>query len=252
MGRTAAARTIGVSKTTFRRNIEGKLLTPEVGPDGVHWFREEQVRELVIQQRATKAAAPDAYNGEMAAAVFALLDEAIHPVDIVKRLHLDPRAVEALHRQWASMRDTFVVTGDIARQIEEVPWLGGSRPLRDGQQLLACLSYADPHDCEKCQEEVATLCAKCAKAMNAREAEQRAEEARAHSNERERQRRKGMWEREFLPRHLERAGRNAQERSAGNRKPAPASVGERAPMHSNETKPATETDEPTPSRNRDR
>ncbi len=48
MRRTAAARAFGVSKTTFRRSIEGTMLPPEVGPDGVHRFREEQVRELVI------------------------------------------------------------------------------------------------------------------------------------------------------------------------------------------------------------
>src|SRR5260370_31844248 len=73
VGRTAAARAFGVSKTTFRRSIEGTLLPAEVGPDGTHRFREEQVRELVIQ-RAAKAAAPDAYNGDIAAAVVALLD----------------------------------------------------------------------------------------------------------------------------------------------------------------------------------
>ncbi len=134
MGRTAAARTIGVSKTTFRRSIEGTLLPPEVGPDWVHRFREEQVRELVIQ-RGSKTAAPDAYNGNMAAAAFGLLDEGIHPVDIVKRLRLDPRAVEVLHRLWASMRDTFVVTGEVARKIEEVPWL--RRPSSDSRRTAA-------------------------------------------------------------------------------------------------------------------
>src|SRR6266481_6337355 len=50
LGRTAAARAIGVSKTTFRRRYEGSLLPAEVGPDGVHRFREEQIRELVIQR----------------------------------------------------------------------------------------------------------------------------------------------------------------------------------------------------------
>ncbi len=203
LGRTEAARMMGLSKTTFRRNVEGSALKPEVGPDGVHRFREEHVRELVFQR--TPAAAPDAYDGAMASSVFALLDEGVHPVDIVKRLALDPRAVEALHRQWASMRDTFVVTGEVARQIEQVPWLGGSRPIRDGQRLLDSLTYADPQFCARCQDEVATLCAKCSKTMGAREAEQRANEARERGNEQERQRRKGQWEREYLPRHLERA-----------------------------------------------
>jgi hypothetical protein len=214
LGRTAAARAIGVSKTTVRR-FEGTLLKPEVGVDGVHRFREEELRELVIR-RASKSGPPDAYDGEIAGAVFDLLDEGVHPVDVVKRLRLDPRAVDALRRQWASMRDTFIVTGDEARQIEQVPWLGGSRPIRDGRGLLECLGYVDPHDCERCEEELATLCARCAKAMNPREADERAHGARERKNEHERQRRKGMWEREFLPRHLAQAGRKAQERLAAS------------------------------------
>jgi hypothetical protein len=199
LGRTEAARVMGVSKTTFRRRFEGTALKPEVGADGVHRFREERVRELVIQRNATPAN-PDAYDGAMAAEVFNLLDEGVHPVDIVKRLALDPRAIEAIHRQWASMRDTFVVTGNEAREIEAIPWLAGRRPIRDGRQLIESLSDANPQLCGKCQDEHAVLCAKCASSMSGSEAKHRGAEAREQENERERQRRKGQWEREFLPR----------------------------------------------------
>src|SRR5260370_35668921 len=78
LGRTETARMIGVSKTTFRRRLEGTALTPEVGPDGVHRFREEHVRELVIQRNS--GAAPDGYDGATAPEVFGLLDDALHPV----------------------------------------------------------------------------------------------------------------------------------------------------------------------------
>jgi hypothetical protein len=201
LGRTEAARVIGVSKTTFRRRFEGTVLKPEVGVDGVHRFREERVRELVIQRSGT--ASPDAYDGAMAAEVFSLLDEGVHPVDVVKRLALDPRAVEAIHRQWASMRDTFIVTGNEAREIEALPWVAGSRPIRDGRQLVESLSDADPRLCAKCQDDHAAVCVKCASGMSGTEAKRRGVEAREQGNERERQRRKGQWEREFLPRLVE-------------------------------------------------
>jgi hypothetical protein len=205
LGRTEAARAIGVSKTTFRRRFEGTVLKPEVGTDGVHRFREERVRELVIQRSATTES-PDAYDGTMAAEVFSLLDDGVHPVNVVKRLALDPRAVEAIHRQWASMRDTFVVTGSEAREIESLPWVAGRRPILDGRQLVESLSDADPRLCAKCQDEHAALCIKCASAMSGGEAKRRSAEAREQDNERERQRRKGQWEREFLPRLGEQRG----------------------------------------------
>jgi hypothetical protein len=195
--RSEAARVLGVSTSTLRR-MEGTALLPELGADGVHRFREEHVRELVVH-RNPAVAAPEAYDAEMAAEVFALLDEGVHPVEIVKRRRLDPRAMEAMHAKWASMRGAFVVTGETARQIEALPWLLGTRPIRDGRQLLSNLGVMDPQVCAKCEEEAAALCAKCAKAMNAKEAEDRAAEGRRRRDERERERRRAEWEREFLP-----------------------------------------------------
>jgi hypothetical protein len=195
--RSEAARVLGVSTSTLRR-MEGTALRPELGPDGVHRFREEHVRELVVH-RNTVSSGPEAYDAEMAAEVFALLDEGVHPVEIVKRHRLDPRAVEAMHAKWASMRGAFVVTGETARAIEALPWLLGTRPIRDGRQLLSNMGVIDPQVCAKCEEEAATLCARCAKAMNGHEAEQRAAEARRRRDERERERRRAEWEREFLP-----------------------------------------------------
>src|SRR5260370_15380332 len=92
LGRTAAARAIGVSKTTFRRRYQGSLLPAEVGSDGVHRFREEQNRELVIQ-RGAKSTPPDAHDGALAPNRFCLPDPGVHPLDIVKRFGPHPRAL---------------------------------------------------------------------------------------------------------------------------------------------------------------
>lgn len=92
--RSEAARLLGVS--TLRRR-EGDVLKPLVGADGVHLFDEAEVRAVCVtlRGRATLGAlGPSA--GDTAADVFTLLDDGVHPVEIVKRLHLTPDVVNAL------------------------------------------------------------------------------------------------------------------------------------------------------------
>src|SRR5260370_2065172 len=50
LGRTEAARAIGVSKPPFRRRREGSLLPAAVGPHGVAPIREDHVREHILQR----------------------------------------------------------------------------------------------------------------------------------------------------------------------------------------------------------
>jgi len=112
--RAEAARVLGVSVSTLRRR-EGELLRPIVGPDGVHMFDEAQVRAVTVtlRGRATLAAmGPSA--GDTAADVFTLLDDGVHPVEIVKRLRLTPDVVVALQDQWSRMRGGFTVGPDQA------------------------------------------------------------------------------------------------------------------------------------------
>ena len=130
--RSEAARLLGVSTATVRR-MEGATLTPVLGPDGVHRFHEEHVRELVIHRVRTIPESLDAYDAEEAAAAFDLFDQDVHPVDVVKRTKLHPRAVAAMHREWVSLRGGYVVAGDTARQIAALPWLLGSRPIAAGE-----------------------------------------------------------------------------------------------------------------------
>jgi hypothetical protein len=196
MTRAEAAKAFEVSLTTFRRRYEGHILTPVVGPDGAHYFREEAVHELVIQRRSTATA--DAYDGETAATSFRLFEEGAHPVDVVLRLKVHPRVVRAMHREWVSLRGGYVVTGEIAQQIASLPWMWGSFPIQDGERLLANLRASAPHGlCAGCGDAVAQLCAACAKRMTVADAERRAAMERERREDLERAKRSSDWERDL-------------------------------------------------------
>ncbi len=175
--RSEAARLLGVSTATVRR-MEGTTLSPVLGPDGIHRFHEEHVRELVIHRVRMVPESPDAYDAEDAATAFDLFDQDVHPADVVKRTKLHPRAVAAMHREWVSLRGCYVVTGDIARQIAALPWLLGSRPIATGEDLLKCLRQTAPHVCSRCEQSSPEVCAACAKDLSAAEASRKVVAAR--------------------------------------------------------------------------
>jgi hypothetical protein len=183
--RGESAAVLGRHESSVRRLEKKQVLTPVVGADGVHRFREVQVRELAVELRARGAErAPEAYDAAMAAEAFEHFDEGVHPVEVVKRTRWDPRAVEAMHRQWVTMRGGYVVTGDEARSITSLPWLMGSRPICNGADLVKNLRASMAHGrCQRCAEEgtdgPAEVCADCARAMSVKEAERRLGDARA-------------------------------------------------------------------------
>lgn len=175
--RSEAARLLGVSTATVRR-MEGTTLAPVLGPDGVHRFHEEHVRELVIHRVRMVPESPDTYDAEDAATAFDLFDQDVHPVDVVKRTKFHPRAVAAMHREWVSLRGGYVVAGDTARQIAALPWLLGSRPIATGEDLLKCLRQTAPHVCSRCEQSSPEVCAACAKDLSPTEASRKVVAAR--------------------------------------------------------------------------
>jgi hypothetical protein len=108
---------LGVSVSTLRRR-EGDLIQPVIDANGVHRFAESELRAVMVTVRHRQAVAsmgPSA--GDVAAEVFTLLDEGLHPAEIVKRLRLIPDAVVALYDQWARMHESFVLSKDDADEI---------------------------------------------------------------------------------------------------------------------------------------
>src|SRR4051794_704080 len=68
--RSGVASALQVSVTTVRR-WEGTLLHPELGPDGIHRFRPEEVDALARARPATPNRRAEVTPGEVAAAAFA-------------------------------------------------------------------------------------------------------------------------------------------------------------------------------------
>lgn len=162
--RRETARELGVSESTVRR-MEGATLTPIVGADGVHRFREEQVRELTIRRVHLGPADPSSYNGALAAEVFSLLDDGLTPIEIVKRTKQDPRAIAALRVQYAALQGGFVVTSADLSEIEALPWLMGSFPVESGAQLVENLRSSAPDACTICKLHDPKVCPPCAKRL---------------------------------------------------------------------------------------
>jgi hypothetical protein len=164
--RTEAARVLGVSVSTLRRH-EGTAVTPIVGANGVHLFEEAELRSVKITVRRREAfAALGTTSGDVAADVFELLDQKVHPVDIVKRLRLPPDAVATLLEQWAQLRGGFVVNADEAQECSRL--LRGA-PIASGRDATRRLraridALGRLHDsprCASCGEKAAIACEAC-------------------------------------------------------------------------------------------
>jgi len=169
VGRSQAARLLGVSKSTVRR-MEGQALTPVVGPKNVRMFREEQVQSL-IQTRHSETSSPPRLTGDVAANVFALLDEGLHPVDVVKRLCIQPELVETIHQHWCRLRGLLVLSTADVRELHDMLYDGTSTPPTTAAELLALgqkwVIEESHHHCKQCRAEHAAFCRSCAKAWGA-------------------------------------------------------------------------------------
>lgn len=60
---------------------------------------------LPTRGTAGKVVQPLAVDGQLAGQVFALFDEGVAAIDVVRRLSLAPQTVQDLHRQYTSLRD---------------------------------------------------------------------------------------------------------------------------------------------------
>jgi hypothetical protein len=170
LGRAAAARLLGVSKTTLRR-MEGDAIEPVVGPKNERLFHQEQIQALVMTRRTSVQETQP--TDEVAADVFTLFDEQVHPVDVIKQMRLAPKLVESLHQQWARMRGMLVLSHQTTAAICEMLRDGEPLPLPEGNVELLELTKkwvceASPRTCVQCKGDSAEFCRACAKAWGLR------------------------------------------------------------------------------------
>jgi hypothetical protein len=158
--RNEVAEILGTSVSTVRR-MEGSTLRPIVGERGEHLFHEEHVRELVVQRTRVTSQGPDTYDGPTAAVAFELFDAGHGPVEVVKRMKLDPRAARALHREWADLRGGFFVGAEASAKVERIGFLNDSMPVTSGEELVRVLTECDVEQCACCRRRVPHFCPSC-------------------------------------------------------------------------------------------
>ncbi len=178
--RSEAARELGTHVSTIRRWERKSVLTRTVGDDGVHRFPRRQLLELVeVRERTTparRALPADFDDGVTTAAVFELFAEGLAPEEVVIRKKLPAAAVLALHRTWLAMRGAFVVSREVAAQLE----LLRGAPIVDEGSLLRSVQQSPPNTNSECHEELfgtEALCRLCARNIRVERVQQLAAQA---------------------------------------------------------------------------
>lgn len=170
LGRAQAARLLGVSKSTLRR-MEGASLEPVLGPRNVRLFHEEQIQSLLVTRRSEVAGGrPD---GELAAETFELFDAGVHPVDVVKKLRVDPDLIESLHQRWARLRAMLVLSTSgvqsLCLSLSEAEVIAA--PKSESELLGLVTKWVQEmslRECTQCNKNPAAFCRECAKAWGVR------------------------------------------------------------------------------------
>ncbi len=153
--RTQVARALGITISGVRR-LEGTKI-PVHNRDGVHLFDARDVETFRVR-RTVKGPMPE---GLAAAEVFALIDDNVRAVDIVKRLQIHPDVVEALARQHARMCGAVLLE---PVQLEELTRIAkvGPAPRTAGDVLgLMRAAVESSHACAACKSDAARFCADC-------------------------------------------------------------------------------------------
>ncbi len=225
LNRTEAAALLNMSERTFRRNVEGAELQPQLDARGYHRFPEADVLALAAKLANDVGAFPP---GDVGASVFDLLEKGVAPVEIVTRLRISPSSVEALHLQWARMRGALVVSGDALRTLVQLVSPGGS-PLASGDALalhvkstLARASHPPAVSCQKCARRPALVCEPCAAATGRNLAEERSwkeHTARMEALDREQAADRERWRRDAEKSDADHAAELAARRPIGGRTP---------------------------------
>ena len=158
VGRTEAARIIGVSESTLRR-LEATALRPIVA-NGVHRHSVQRLLEHKAE-RARAGAERGSGDGELAAAAFEYFDRGLGPSDVVKLLKVTPGVASRLWREWAELGGGFVVGGTAATKIEQLALNNDGAAIRNGDDLLRLLAGLEDAHCSACTRRTRRFCLSC-------------------------------------------------------------------------------------------
>ena len=177
-----AAALLGMSVSELKRRADRGDVACEVDARGWRWFSADALRRMRAAERTPSAsyertrgpagedgaaAPPPArlrrpYPGKLAQEVFKLLEEGVRAVDIVVRLGVHPKMVEAMREDWAQLKGGFFVNEQEREMIEGLPF-NGERPIADVARLVVLLGNALRSGglCVCCHSRRARVCSTC-------------------------------------------------------------------------------------------
>ena len=160
--RAQAAKILGWGYNTVKRR-EGIDLHPVRDAQGVHWFREEEVRALArrLQQSEVIEDPAKHYDGPTTARVFRMLDEGRGIADIIVALELHPAIARAIAREWADLRGALIVGGETLARFPTFPCMYFAEPVRTEADLIEALETADAQHCDLCERNAPHFCLFC-------------------------------------------------------------------------------------------
>ena len=107
----------------------------------------------------------EATGGDLAAVVFACLDDGVSPADIVIKCELPPAGVDALWRTWVRLRGYILLpTEAVAALHEALPFVGQVLRAQSAATLVErtrALGNTRARICLRCKTHVAEYCGDC-------------------------------------------------------------------------------------------
>jgi hypothetical protein len=116
--RTAVATLLNTSTSTVRR-MEGSVLHPLRGPDGVNVFSRDEVLQLALK-RASESGGDSFTPGQLAAAAFRLFKQGSRVCDVVIALERTPEEVSKLFSQWTNLHDQIVLSPETIAKLDRL------------------------------------------------------------------------------------------------------------------------------------
>jgi hypothetical protein len=170
IGRTEAAKRLGITKKRFMLQFEARL-EPTKDGKGRYRFDAAKLEELAKKLKPAPTVPPAAWrpdlDGPTEAAVLQLLvEEGLDVVAVSIRMKLRLVQVEAVRKMLAQVRGSILLPSEALREIEKLPWRGGPAELKTSADLLEALrDTVAPERCSRCKKQGACFCEACAGRM---------------------------------------------------------------------------------------
>jgi hypothetical protein len=143
---------------TLRRR-EKDVLPPTVIA-GVNYHERSRLNAYKREQESTKRKSETA-AGDDAASAFELFDAGENAAAVVKALHLEPRVVRELHREWANMKGTIVIPREAIERFEDIAIIYDGTPIETGEQLVRLIAQLEDPECLGCKSRAPRFCVGC-------------------------------------------------------------------------------------------